>query len=119
MARKRLTNGQKLQIVRDCEQRLANNESLRSIARSYGLQGKQIRNWRDKQLLLANTKSTKKSTSHGAKGRLQEYEWVSENWEAITEVTIRNAWRKSATSQKRSESYSYVVSHYLDSVLLP
>ncbi|KAG7352318.1 hypothetical protein IV203_008366 [Nitzschia inconspicua] len=65
MARKRLTNGQKLQIVRDCEQRLANNESLRSIARSY-----------DKQLLLANTKSTKKSTSRGAKGRLQEYEWT-------------------------------------------
>ncbi|KAG7368805.1 DDE superfamily endonuclease [Nitzschia inconspicua] len=80
MARKRLTNGQKLQIVRDCEQRLANNESLRSIARSYGLQGKQIRNWRDKQLLLANTKSTKKSTSRGAKGRLQEYEDEIMTW---------------------------------------
>ncbi|KAG7347041.1 DDE superfamily endonuclease [Nitzschia inconspicua] len=80
MARKRLTNGQKLQIVRDCEQRLANNEPVRSIARSYGLQGKQIRNWRDKQLLLANTKSTKKSTSRGAKGRLQEYEDEIMTW---------------------------------------
>ncbi|KAG7346841.1 hypothetical protein IV203_005910 [Nitzschia inconspicua] len=98
MARKRLTNGQKLQNVRDCEQRLANNESLRSIARSYGLQGKQIRMWRDKQLLLANTTSTKKSTSRGAKGRLQEYEWVSKSWEAIAEVTIKNAWRKTGFS---------------------
>ncbi|KAG7359208.1 DDE superfamily endonuclease [Nitzschia inconspicua] len=95
MARKRLTNGQKLQIVRDCEQRLANNESLRSIARSYGVQGVQIRQWRDKQSLLAATKSTKKSTSRGAKSRLQEYEdeimtWAFHQREAGVPLTYKH-----------------------------
>ena len=42
MARKQLTNGQKLKIVSETAQRLASGESLRAVARS------QIRKWRAK-----------------------------------------------------------------------
>ncbi|KAG7339323.1 hypothetical protein IV203_017620 [Nitzschia inconspicua] len=67
MAQKRLTNGQKMQSVRDCEQRLANNESLCSIARRQAAPSCQY-------------EIHKESTSRGAKGRLQDYEDEIMTW---------------------------------------
>ena len=83
MAQRRFTNREKLQIIRDANSRLANGESLCSIARDYNVQGVQIRNWKAQQLKLVRTKRTKKSLSRGSKGRLQQYEDKNMLWATI------------------------------------
>jgi hypothetical protein len=74
MARRRLTNGEKLAIVRAADERLANGESLRSIARSFNVQGVQIRKWQAKMLQLAQTRRSAKSINKGRIGRLNQWE---------------------------------------------
>ena len=74
MARKQYTHAQKLRIVADADERLAQGESLRSIARFYNIQGVQIRSWKKQEMQLALTKRTKKSLSCGAVGRLHQFE---------------------------------------------
>ena len=80
MARKQLTNGQKIKIVDETAQRLASGESLRAIARSFAVDPSQIRKWRAKVVQLAQTKRTKKSVATGRKGRLKDNEDVLMEW---------------------------------------
>ena len=80
MARKQLTNGQKLKIVNQTAQRLTTGESLRSIARSFAVDPSQIRKWRAKAVQLAQTKRSKKSLVTGRKGRLKDHEEVLMEW---------------------------------------
>ena len=87
MARKRLTNSQKLRIVADAKQRLQLGESLKSIARSYDIQPVQIRKWTTLQVKLSSTKQSKKSLNQGFIGRLDPYEdeimlWASKQRDA-------------------------------------
>jgi len=65
MARKRLTNGQKLSILNDCMARQAMGESLRSVAHSHGIQPVQIRKWKLKTNQLSSSKRRNKSLSRG------------------------------------------------------
>ena len=80
MARKQLTNGQKLKIVSETAQRLASGESLRAVARSYAVDPSQIRKWRAKAVQLAQTKRSKKSLATGRKGRLKDHEEELMEW---------------------------------------
>ena len=45
LTRKRLTISYKLAIFQNTDARTANGESLRSVARSHGIQANQIKNW--------------------------------------------------------------------------
>ena len=87
MARKQLTNGEKIKIVNETAQRLANGESLRAIARSFEVAPSQIRIWRAKVVQLAQTKRSKKSLATGRKGRLNDHEEVLMDWA----FNLRNA----------------------------
>ena len=80
MARKRHTIAEKLRILSDAEARLALGESMRSIARSYNLQGGQIRDWKKKHVKLASFKRTKKSLARGAKSCLAPFEDKIMTW---------------------------------------
>ena len=52
MARKNLSNGEKLTILEDFDLRTAQGDSLKLVARSYGLDPAQIQKWRAKRLEL-------------------------------------------------------------------
>ena len=80
MARKQLTNGQKIKIVNETAQRIASGESLRSVARSFDVEPTQIRKWRAKVVQLAQTKRSKKSLATGRKGRLKDHEEELMEW---------------------------------------
>jgi hypothetical protein len=73
MPRNRLTNGQKLAIITDTNQRLNQNESLKSIARSHNVQPVQIRKWKRQLNPLTAKKKSKKSISSGRPGRLKDF----------------------------------------------
>jgi hypothetical protein len=75
MVKKYLTIGQKLDILNDCNQRQLNGESLKSVARSHGVQPSQIRTWKKKvDQLAASRKRKKKSLNKGKEGRLAQFE---------------------------------------------
>jgi hypothetical protein len=80
MARKQLTNGQKIKIVNETAQRIASGESLRSAARLFNVEPTQIRKWRAKVVQLAQTKRSKKSLATGRKGRLKDHEEELMEW---------------------------------------
>ena len=74
MTRKHLTNGKKLKIVHETTQRLANGESLKSVARAFAVYPSQIRQWRAKVVQLAQSKRSKKCNGkeesiEGVRGR--------------------------------------------------
>ena len=99
MTRKHLTNGEKLKIVHETTQRLANGESLKSVARAFAVYPSQIRQWRAKVVQLAQSKRSKKSLATGRKSRLKEYEDVLMDWafdlrEAGVGLTYRNVVQK-------------------------
>lgn len=74
MARKRHTNGQKVKIIADLENRLANGESLKSVARLYGVYPQQLRAWRKVKEKLASTLSKKKSLNRGRPSSIKALE---------------------------------------------
>ena len=80
MARTRLTIGQKLNIVADTNQRLNEGESLKSIARSHGVQPVQLRKWRRRINDFTHKKKAKKSISLGRAGRLANFEEEIMTW---------------------------------------
>jgi len=81
MARKHLTNGQKLSILNDCMARQAMGESLRSVARSHGIQPVQIRKkWKLKTNQLLSYKRGNGSLSRGREGRLGPFEEQIIGW---------------------------------------
>ena len=99
MARKQLTNGQKIKIVDETAQRLASGESLRAIARSFAVDPSQICKWRVNVVQLAQTKRTKKSVATGRKGRLKDSEDILMEWafnlrDAGTALTYKHLVRK-------------------------
>lgn len=74
MARKRMTNGQKLKILADMDERLARGESLKSIARLHGVVPFQLREWRRNRVKLASVLGKKKSSGRGRTGFLKHLE---------------------------------------------
>jgi hypothetical protein len=95
MPRNRLTNGQKLAIITDTNQRLNQNESLKSIARSHNVQPVQIRKWKRQLNHLTAKKKSKKSISSGRPGRLKDFEeeimgWAFQKRDAVIPLQYRN-----------------------------
>ena len=80
MVQQRLTNGQKLDIVQDSVTRTANGESIKSVARSHGVQPCQIWKWRAQLQQLAQTQKGKKSVGKGRASRLQDKEDLIMGW---------------------------------------
>ena len=74
MARKYLSNGEKLTILQDLDLRTAQGESLKSVARSYGLDPSQIRKWRAKRLELTQTKTKAKTLGKGRPSSIKHLE---------------------------------------------
>ena len=74
MARKRLTNGEKIKILTATNGRLSNGESLRSIARSYNVTPFQLREWKRNQVKISATLTKKKSAGTGMTGMLKPFE---------------------------------------------
>ena len=72
MVRKFLTNGQKLNILADVNQRLAEGQSLKSLALKWGVQPVQLRKWRAKQGQLGAT-TAGVSESHDREERQLPY----------------------------------------------
>ncbi|KAG7340959.1 transposase [Nitzschia inconspicua] len=66
MPRTTITVQRKLTILRDADERQLNNkESLKSIARSHGIQAVQIRNWRKQRDVLSLTRPKARSLHKG------------------------------------------------------
>ncbi|KAG7365792.1 DDE superfamily endonuclease [Nitzschia inconspicua] len=66
MPRATITVQRKLTILRDADERQLNNkESLKSIARSHGVQAVQIRNWRKQREVLSLTRPRARSLHKG------------------------------------------------------
>jgi hypothetical protein len=80
MGRQSFTTSQKLAIVQDANQRLANGESLRSIGRLHNVQGVQIRKWQAMIQQLARSRRSSKSLNKGRPGRLQDLEEEIMTW---------------------------------------
>ena len=74
MPKKYLSNGQKLTILEDLDLRTAQGESLKSVARSYGLDPSQIRKWRAKRLELTQTKTKAKTLGKGRPSTIKHLE---------------------------------------------
>lgn len=74
MARKRLTNGQKLRVLFDMDNRLSRGESLKSVARLHNVMPSQLREWRRNRAKLSSTLTKKKSCGTGNAGFLKEFE---------------------------------------------
>ena len=94
MPRKSYTNKQKLAILNEVEKGIAEGQTLRSLARSFGLQPKQLREWKTKKTTLANARSGAKSIHTGHKSILHEFEedllrWFFELREQGMGISVR------------------------------
>ena len=74
MARKRLTNGEKVKILIDMDARLSNGESLKSVSRLYNVTPFQLREWRRNRARISATLTKKKSAGAGMTGFLKQFE---------------------------------------------
>ena len=74
MVRKFFTNGDKIKMVLAADTRQLAGESLKSIARDFGVQPVQIRRWRKNKMKLANTKHSKKTLSHSRRSEITHLE---------------------------------------------
>ena len=95
MPRKRLTASEKLKIIADANDRMANGESLKSVCRSYAIQPHQLREWRGKTNALTQVRKNLKSLHTGLKGRLHNFEepiiaWVLELREHGVPLTYKH-----------------------------
>jgi len=80
MARRRPTNGKKLETLEDAVTKLVEGESVKSIARRHGVQLNQIGSWRTQTEQLVTTKRGKKSVCKGRASRLQAHEELIVRW---------------------------------------
>ena len=67
MPRTNISVGRRLMILRDLETRQSNGESLKSVARSHGVQPSQIRRWKANKDKLSRAKNSKKTVASGRK----------------------------------------------------
>ena len=74
MVRKFFTNGDKIKMVLAADTRQLAGESLKSIARDFGVEPVQIRRWRKNKMKLANTKRSKKTLSRGRRSEITHLE---------------------------------------------
>ena len=65
MAKKHLTNAEKLGLIALSRERQAQGESLSIICRDFGIQPKQIRYWRKYERLIADADGDKKTIYRG------------------------------------------------------
>jgi hypothetical protein len=80
MARKRYTNGAKLQMVLELNRNLAAGGSLRATAKYFGVQPKQLRDWRaNTQRLVASSRS-KRGLASGRKSSIDHLRPQLEAW---------------------------------------
>ncbi|KAG7344129.1 DDE superfamily endonuclease [Nitzschia inconspicua] len=80
MGRHRLKNGHKLTILRDLEERLLNRESLKSVARSHGVDPAQLRRWRRDREKLEMSSKGNKTLGKGRKSSITHLEELIIGW---------------------------------------
>ena len=80
MARKRHTNGAKLQMVLELNRNLAAGGSLRATAKQFGVQPKQLRDWQSNVQQLLATPRAKKGIASGRKSRIEHMRPQLEAW---------------------------------------
>jgi transposase-like protein len=118
MARTSITNQRKLTILRDADQRTANGESLKSVARSHGVQPAQIRSWRKvrEKLKLLNPKA--RSIARGRPSSIKHLEeqiigWGIEMRELGVGISYRHlqlkACRADANFAQKTQTQQYQV----------
>jgi len=80
MPRVFLTNGQKLTILCDLDERTANGKSLKAVAKSHGVQPVQIQNWRKVQAKLQAAPKRNRSLATGQKSSITYLEDAIIGW---------------------------------------
>ncbi|KAG7344198.1 DDE superfamily endonuclease [Nitzschia inconspicua] len=80
MGRQSINNGHKLTILRDLEERLHNGESLKSVARSHGVDPSQLRKWRKNREKLEMSSKGNKSLGKGKKSSITHLEELIIGW---------------------------------------
>ena len=94
MPRKTYTNKEKINILSAVERGLAEGKSLRSLARSFYVQPKQLRDWKNKKTAILDSRSSAKSVYAGRKSVLLPVKeelltWYFEMREQGMHVSVR------------------------------
>ena len=102
MAIRRFTNAQKLLLITQARQRIAQGDSIRAISRDFQIQPQQLRSWIKKERVLRVSKKTHKGAYRRRGGCLKEIEDPLMEWffalrEAGVPVNIRAMVLKAGT----------------------
>ena len=119
MPRKTYTSKEKLNILSAVEQGLAEGKSLRSLARSFDVQPKQLRNWKNNKTALLDSRSSAKTTNAGRKSALLPVEedllrWFFEMREQGMGVSVRMMVSKAS---ELMETFRHSTAHSKDQVM--